>query len=140
LVSGTPLPYVPESEPTPPIQTAGDSPTSQSIERYLSVVLAGFADLVSDLHGLIRMTASPEARAANMDPWTVKNGRRIRLVEKKHREGLNDKEEAELARLKREVYDHIQAVAPRPTDVLDEIEARIDKLKRKVEAKRGERA
>ena len=123
-----------------PIQSSADSPLFQSLDTYLGSVLADFGHLVSDATKQMRLISSAEARAANMDPWEIKNGRRIRLIEKKHREGLSAPESVELERLKREVYDHIQAIAPRSTEVLDEIDVRIENLKRKAVAKRGEKA
>ena len=74
-----------------------------------------------------------------MDPWAAKNERRLRLIEKKHAEGLSLQEARELDRLKREVYNHLQSVDPRSTDVLDDIDSRLDSLKKKLEAKRGKK-
>lgn len=139
LVSET-MPYVQEEEPITPLQTAGDSEPSRRIEYSLRSALASFTELASESPRRIRMTASPEAKAAHMDPWAAKNGRRIRLIEKKHREGLNAKETAELARLKREVSEHIRNIDPRSTEVLDDLAVRIEKLKKKAEAQRGKKA
>lgn len=124
---------------TPPIQSFGGSPTSSSIDDYLISALSDYSGLISEQPKQIRVTASPETRAAAMDPWDAKNGRRIRLIEKKHREGLNEKEAAELARLKREVAAHMEVVAPRSTEVIDEIAGRIESLKKKAAAKRGKK-
>lgn len=79
------------------------------------------------------MTDDPDAY------WVAKNHRRIALIERKHGGGLNACETAELARLKREVYAHLQEVDPRPTDRLDAIDARIAELRRRVVARREAR-
>ena len=71
-----------------------------------------------------------------MDPWKVKNGRRIRLIEKKHREGLTEKETGDLKRLKAEFSEHMQAIAPRSSEVLDELAVQIEMIKAKVAKKR----
>lgn len=123
-----------------PVQSAGESRWSLRIGNYMEAAIRGLSRLASESPRQIRVAASPLTRAAAMDPWEVKNGRRIRLIEKKHREGLDLKEAAELARLKREVAAHMQIVAPRTSDVIDEMADRIEILKKKVAAKRGKKA
>jgi hypothetical protein len=121
----------------PPVQSAGESQQSLIIENYLGSALADFLVLVSDPRKEIRMTISPETRAAAMDPWEHKNQRRIRLLDKKFSVGLDVREEVELAKLKREIYDHVQAIDPRPADDPSEIDARFDRMKKRILAKRG---
>jgi hypothetical protein len=123
-----------------PVQSAGESRWSVRIGNYMGEALEGLSRLASEFPRQTRVTASPLTRAAAMDPWKVKNGRRIRLIEKKHQQGLDQKEAAELARLKREVAAHMQIVAPRASDVIDEMADRIEILKKKVAAKRGKKA
>lgn len=72
-----------------------------------------------------------------MDPWAAKNRRRIRLIEEKHEGSPTGREAEELARLKREVAAHMQVVAPHSTEVLDEMAARIERLKEKAEVEKG---
>ena len=71
-----------------------------------------------------------------MGLWTVKNRLRIRLIQKKHREGLNAEESVVLEQLKREISVHAERVAPRSTEVIDEFEAYVRGLKKRVAAKR----
>jgi hypothetical protein len=125
-------------EPARPIQSAGSSLSSGGIQKKLYSALAGFAELASHWFTQLWVTYSPGVRAANMLPWTAKNLRRIRLIEKKHEEGLNAQESEELARLKREVSAHLQRVAPRSTDVVDEFAERVRKLTEKAAAKKTE--
>jgi hypothetical protein len=73
-----------------------------------------------------------------MSPWEAKNRRRIRLIDKKYKVGLSIQETAELTRLKRDVAAHMEIIAPRTGEVLDEQIARIARLKqKKAQAKRG---
>ncbi len=123
----------------PPVQTAGDSHASRQIQRYLSAVFAGFSSLATNAPRIIRMIASPEARAASVDPWKVKNDRRLDLLAQKFSIGLDANKEAELERLKHEIYDRMQAIDPRPAEDLNEIDARFEKVKKRIEAKRGKK-
>jgi hypothetical protein len=124
-------------EYAPPVQSAGESQLSLRIENYLSSVLGGLASLASASPMQIRMTASPAARAASMDPWKFKNRRRIRLIEKQHKGSLNAKETAELATLESQFSAHLKEVAPRSREVLDEFSDYIARMKAKVAAKKG---
>ncbi len=126
----------PEEEFGEPLQSVGDSESSHSIDNYLRSALAEYDDLVSETSKNIRMTSSPEARAAQMDPWEAKNGRRIRLIKKKYRDGLDAKETAELSRLSHEIAEHVNHVAPRSTEALDEFEDSVSQLRAKAERKR----
>ena len=127
-------------EPEPlPVQTGGESEASQFIKVYLSDVLRAFSSLAYDSLRSLRMIASPEARAASMDPWKIKNDRRLDLIDLKFSVGLDAKKEAELEKLKHEIYDHKQAIDPRPTESLDEIDARFEKMKKRIDAKRGKK-
>lgn len=74
-----------------------------------------------------------------MDFWTAKNRRRIQLIEKKYGESLTDGEAEELARLKREVAAHMKVVAPRSTEVLDEISDFVARMRAKVAARNENR-
>ena len=131
------LPSHAEAEQTPPpVQSAGSSALSGGLQKKLYSALADFADLASHWLWRLWFVSSPEVWAANMDPWTAKNQRRIRLIEKKHCKGLDAAESEELARLKREVSTHLQQVAPRSTDVIDEFEEHIRKLKENAATKR----
>ena len=123
----------------PPVQTVGNSEASHQIQKYLSEVLSGLAGLASGSLRMIRMIASPEARAASVDPWKVKNDRRLDLLTQKFSVGLDAKKEAELEKLKHEIYDHMQAIDPRPAEDLNEIDARFEKMKKRIEAKRGKK-
>ena len=125
-----------EDDFAPPIQSSGQSQGSRCIEDYLDSALAGYSGLVSNPPKQIRMTSSPSTRAAAMDPWDIKNRRRIRLLDKKFSVGLNVREEAELIKLKRDVYEHVQAIAPRLPENPVEIDARFDRMKRRIAAKR----
>jgi hypothetical protein len=71
-----------------------------------------------------------------MDSWATKNRRRIRLVEKKHKGSLNASESAELAKRDAQVAAHVQQVAPRSREVLDEFAEYVSKLKAKAVAKK----
>jgi hypothetical protein len=72
-----------------------------------------------------------------MDPWKLKNRRRIRLLEKQHRGLLTDKEVAELAMLESQCSAHLKEVAPRSREVLDEFSDYVSRMKAKVAAKKG---
>lgn len=129
-------PY-PEEEAFEPVQSAGDSQQSHRLGNYLNFALAGLTELASEAPKRIRMTSSPKARAARMDPWKAKNGRRIRLVKKKYRGiGLDVEESAELTRLSSEVAEHISHVTPRSTEAIEEFEDFVGQLRAEVEAKR----
>jgi hypothetical protein len=132
------LPYVPEEEqPVEPVQSAGDSRSSHQINDYLLSAITGLTGLASESPKRIRMTSSPKARAAQMDPWKAKNGRRIRLIKKKYRGGgLDAKETAELARLDNEVVEHINHVSPRSSEALKEFEDFVNQLKVEAEKNR----
>lgn len=119
-----------------PIQSEGGSSQSREIESRLASVLADIRDAESESPRQIRMTSPRQLGAAQMDPWVAKNERRLRLIEKKHAAGLSWQEARELDRLKREVYNHLQSVDPRSTDALDEIDSRLESLKKKLEATR----
>jgi len=136
LISGALL-YVAEAEqPASPVQSAGDSPLSRGLRNKFYSALAGFAELASEWLRQMWVTSSSEARASNMDPWTAKNERRIRLIKKKHREGLDPKESAELARLKSEVSAHVKQVAPRSTEALEEFEEYVTQLRARAQKKK----
>jgi hypothetical protein len=120
-----------------PVQSAGESQQSLRIENYLGSALAGYDHLVSDSRKEMRMTASPAARASSMDPWKVKNQRRIRLIEMKHANALSAKERAELATLEAQFSSHLRQVAPRSREILDEFADYVSKMKAKVAAKKG---
>jgi hypothetical protein len=120
-----------------PLQSEGWSSQSRDIAFRLASALADTCDAESESPRQIRMTSPRQLGAARMDPWTAKNERRLRLIEKKHAQGLSEQESLELERLKREIYEHVQAVDPRPTDVLDQIDSRLDSLKKRLEAKRA---
>jgi hypothetical protein len=122
-----------------PLQSEGGSSQSRDIGSRLASALADIRDAESESPRQIRMTSPRQLGAAQMDPWAAKNERRLRLIEKKHAEGLSLQEARELDRLKREVYNHLQSVDPRSTDVLDDIDSRLDSLKKKLEAKRGKK-
>ena len=68
-----PVAHIADRESLVPVQSAGESKLSLRIENYLGTALDDYAGLVSDPPKQIRMTASPEARAATMDPWKQKN-------------------------------------------------------------------
>jgi hypothetical protein len=138
LVYAVALPYPEEEEEyAVPVQSAGDSETSHSIDNYLRSALAEYDDLASETPKNIRMTSSPKARAAQMDPWRAKNGRRIRLIKKKYQGGgLDAKETADLSRLSTEVAEHVNHVAPRSTEALEEFEDYVSQLRVKAERKR----
>jgi hypothetical protein len=125
-----------EEEYAEPVQSAGDSETSHSIDNYLRSALAEYDDLESETPKRIRMTSSPKARAAQMDPWRAKNGRRIRLIKKKYRGGLDAKETADLSRLTTEIAEHVKHVAPRSTEALEEFENYVSQLRAKAARKR----
>jgi hypothetical protein len=119
------------------VHSVGDSESSHRIDNYLRSALAKYVDLASETPNRIRMTSSSEVRAAQMDPWRAKNGRRIRLIKKKYRGGgLDAKETAELTRLSAEVADHVKHVAPRSTEALDEFEAYVGQLRARAERRR----
>lgn len=122
-----------------PLQSAGCSSQSRRINSRLTSALADLRDAESKPPRQIRLISSRQLGAAPMDPWTAKNDRRLRLVEKKHAEGLTLRESRELDRLKREVYEHLQAVDPRPADDPDEIDQRFERLKKRIEAKKGKK-
>jgi hypothetical protein len=137
LVTGG-LPYEAEAEQSAlPIQSAGESVSSRGLQKKLYSALAGFAELASQWLGQLWVTSSPGVRAANMDPWTAKNQRRIRLIVKKYQGGLGLEELAELARLQIEVDAHVERVAPRSTDVIDDFAEHVRKLKERAAAKKG---
>ena len=72
-----------------------------------------------------------------MDPWRLKNGRRIRLIEKKHKGGLTAREAAELATLETQFSAHLKEVAPRSREVLDDFSDYVARMKAKVAAMKG---
>jgi hypothetical protein len=123
-----------------PIQTPADSAGGQELSEYIERDRHDRLQLVSEAARQLSVSSSRLTRAAVMNPWAAKNRRRIRLIETKHKEHLTEREAEELARLKREVAAHMQVVAPRSTEVLDEMSARIERLKKKVQAKRGKQA
>jgi hypothetical protein len=126
-----------EEELSGPVQSSGNSQQSQQIGDYLNSALADFSELASEVPKRIRMTSSPKARAAQMDPWKAKNGRRIRLIKKKYRGGgITAQESAELERLTSEVSDHVKHVSPRSTEALDEFADFVSGLRAEVEKKR----
>jgi hypothetical protein len=137
---GFPLTDVQETDgPVAPIQSAGESQQSLRIRNYLRSALSDFAALESEAPKRIRMTSSPKTRVAQMDPWEAKNGRRIRLIKKKYRgDGLDADETAELARLSREIDEHINHISPRSTEALDEFEDFVSQLRAEVEKKKRE--
>ncbi len=126
--------------PARPLQSEGWSSQSRDIDYRLASALADIRDAESESPRQIRLTSTRQLGAAQMDPWTAKNDRRLRLIEKKHAEGLSLQESRELDRLKREVHEHIQSVDPRPTDALDQIDSRLDALKKRLEARRSNKA
>jgi predicted rRNA methylase YqxC with S4 and FtsJ domains len=71
-----------------------------------------------------------------MDPWRLKNRRRIRLIEKQHAGQLTEGETAELATLESQFSAHLMEVAPRSREVLDEFSDFVAKMKAKVAAKK----
>jgi hypothetical protein len=137
LVFGIVIPYEQEEDCIAPVQSAGDSESSQNINSYLRSALAEYGDLASETPRRIRMTSSPNARSAQMDPWKAKNDRRVRLIKKKFRGGgLDAKQAAELSRLTAEVAEHVKHVAPRSTEALDEFEEYVSQLRARAENKR----
>lgn len=66
-----------------------------------------------------------------MSAWDAKKRRRIRLINKKYSEGLDAREMAELDRLKSDVTAHMEIIAPRTGDLLDEQALRLQRLKQK---------
>lgn len=126
-----------EEDYAPPVQSSGQSQASRRIEGYLGSAIASYSGLVSNSPKQIRMTASPSTRAAAMDPWKLKNRRRIRLIEKQHRGKLTTKEAVELATLEAQCSAHLREVAPRSREVLDEFSDYIERMKAKVAAKKG---
>ena len=73
-----------------------------------------------------------------MNAWDEKKRRRARLINKKYSQCLDAREAAELDRLKRYVAAHMEIVAPRTGDVLDEQARRLERLKqKKAMAKKG---
>jgi len=129
-------PWRDDVESFAPIQSAGESPVSVSIENYLGSAIAEYDDLVSIAPKQIRLTASPATRTAAMDPWKAKNRRRIRLIEKRHKGRLNERETAELATLESQFSAHLQEVAPRSREVLDEFSDYVARMKAKVASKK----
>ena len=71
-----------------------------------------------------------------MDPWRLKNRRRIRLIEKQHKGKLNERETAELATLESQFSAHLKEVAPRSREILNEFADYVAKMKAKVAAKK----
>jgi hypothetical protein len=55
-----------------------------------------------------------------VDSWGEKNQRRLDLIDKHYSIGLTDEETAELSQLTSEIYEHMQAIDPRPVDLADE--------------------
>jgi hypothetical protein len=106
------------------------------IENYLGSALDGLSGLASGSLSQLRLTASPEAKAATMDPWRLKNQRRIRLIEKQHKGKLSERETAELTTLESQFSAHLKEVAPRTREVLDEFSEYVAKMKAKVAAKK----
>lgn len=118
------------------IQSTGQSQSSRSLTDCLRSSLAGLTGLASEIARRISMISGDEVGIAEMGLWTVKNRLRIRLIQKKHREGLNAEESVVLEQLKREISVHAERVAPRSTEVIDEFEAYVRGLKKRVAAKR----
>jgi hypothetical protein len=119
-----------------PVQTPGSSSFSRQLKDYLRQVLAENSALVSEAPKQISLTSSSSTRAATMDPWAAKNRRRIRLIEKKHKGVLNARESDELAKLDAQITAHVQQVAPRSREVLNDFADYVSKLKAKVAAKK----
>lgn len=76
------------------------------------------------------------ASACVTGTWEMKNERRLALIDKKFRTGLNPDEETELVRLKTEVFEHLQQVDPREAEDPAEIDARYERIKQRMIAKR----
>ena len=55
--------------------------------------------------------------------WTMKNRRRLYLIDRKYAAGLATAEEAELSDLQAALAGHLEAVAPLPFDALERLEA-----------------
>ena len=73
-----------------------------------------------------------------MGAWDSKRRRRTRLINKKYSQGLDARETAELIRLKSDVAAHIEIIAPRTGDLLDEQALRLERLRqKKALAKKG---
>lgn len=60
--------------------------------------------------------------------WDQKNARRLELIDKKHRQGLDPAEQAEFQHLQEECFAELEARSPRPAlePVLDRLEARLN--------------
>lgn len=56
-----------------------------------------------------------------MDPWKVKNDRRLDLIRLKFSVGLDDEESAELESLKHEIYSYMQTIDPRQVKSVEDI-------------------
>ncbi len=117
-------------------QSTGQSQSSRSLTDRLRGWLEGLAGLASEIPRRISMLSGDEARIAETGLWTVKNRLRIRLIQKKHREGLTAEESIVLEQLKREVSEHAERIAPRSMEVVDEFDAYVRKLKKRAVAKR----
>ena len=120
-----------------PAQSPTGSEIGRQIEGYVERYLSRNLELASTPAKPAGVSSSPLARAATMSPWDAKNRRRIRLIEKKYAGGLDGREADELKRLKREVAAHMEVVAPRAGDVLDEQAARLEEVE--VEESPGEK-
>lgn len=131
------LPSTEERDFAPPVQSSGQSQVSRRIDDYLGSAIANYSGLVTNPPTQIRMTASPSTRATVMDPWKLKNRRRIRLIEKQRRGELTPKEAAELATLESQCSAHLKEAAPRSREVLDEFSDYVARMKAKVAAKKG---
>ena len=72
-----------------------------------------------------------------MAGFKAKNRRRIELVKKKYREGLEAAEALELAALSLQVSSHIRRKHPRDTSAFEEFAAYVDGLKARIAARKG---
>ena len=73
------------AQPTVPVVRLN---ISGAIDDLLRVV-ASFTELASEASRQISLTPTPAMGVGNMDPWTEKKLRRIGLIEKKYRDGLD---------------------------------------------------
>lgn len=121
-----------------PAQSPTGSESGRLIEGYVERFLLRNRELASAPTQPAGVSSSPLARSAIMTPWDAKNWRRIRLIDKKYKQGLDVREAEVLARLKSEVATHIEIIAPRTGDLLDEQAARLERLNQKKSlAKKG---
>lgn len=72
------------------------------------------------------------------ESFKAKNDRRLRLVFKKHEQGLSVEESAELEEMDREVGEYMARKYPRDRTILDDFSAYVRSLKVKVESRRQE--